>query len=194
MIRIPFRLTASPARLVPEQIAQQISNAVDARLRAQAVGRMIRYSTRMPTQMRHEASTGQLRQPPRIAGAVEPASGLFHAFAIYEMRSGDVAAGGRFHVYVTDLLSMRSLLPLQTCWRQSTAALLISLLHTKSEAEQEVVVLRCLTDENEDEGGGGGGAARLESYYSRLGFTSEQAEFERAGLSDSYRKGDLLYM
>ena len=163
-------------------ICQRITDSMDALRRAQAVATMIRKSSRLPKSMRHEASTGQLRQPPRLAAAVDPASGMYHAFAIYELRSGDVACGGRFHVYVTDLFNMRSLLPFQTCWRPAVASSLISLLQRQTEAEQQVVVLRALSD-----------APRLEGYYERIGFTSEQREFERAGLSESFVSGDMLF-
>ena len=92
-----------------ERIAQQIANSMDALRRAQAVSRMIRYAARQPTSTRHEAATGQMRTPPRIAAAVDPLTGIYHAFAIYELRSGDAACGSRFHVYITDLFNMRCL-------------------------------------------------------------------------------------
>lgn len=165
-----------------EAICQRIADSMDALRRAQAVATMIRKDERLPTGMRHEASTGQLRQPPRLAAAMDPASGMYHTFAIHELRSGDVACGARFHVYITDIFSMRSLLPFQTCWRPSVASFLISLLQQHADAEQQVVVLRALSD-----------APRLEGYYERIGFTSEQCAFDRAGLSESFVKGDLLF-
>ena len=82
----------------------RISNSLDASRRAQAVSRTIRYSTRLPKGTWREASTGQMRTPPRIAAAVNPLTGIYHAFAVYELRSGDAARGSRFHVYVTDTL------------------------------------------------------------------------------------------
>ena len=160
-----------------------MATSLDALQRCQAVCRMIRYSTRMPTALRREAATGQMRQPPQIAAATDPSTGLYHAFAIYELRSGDVARGGRFHVYITDIFSMRCLLPFWTCWRPTVGSLLISLLQRKAEAEQEVVVLRALHD-----------AACLEAYYERLGFTKREQAFEDNGLADSFVSGDMLYV
>ena len=116
--------------------------AHDARQRAQAIIRMIRNASRLPTSLREDAATGQLRQPPQIAAAVCPLSGMYHAFAIYELRSGDVSRGSRFHVYVTDLINLRTLLPGQTCWLPKVAGSLISLLQSKADAEQPVRVLR----------------------------------------------------
>ena len=89
---------------------------------------------------------------------------------------------GRFHVYVTDLFNMRSLLPVQTCWRPGVASFLISLLQRQTQAEQQMVVLRALSD-----------APRLDGYYERIGFTAEREAFERAGLSESFVSGDLLF-
>jgi len=156
--------------------------AHDARQRAQAIIRMIRNASRLPTSLREDAATGQLRQPPQIAAAVCPLSGMYHAFAIYELRSGDVSRGSRFHVYVTDLINLRTLLPGQTCWLPKVAGSLISLLQSKADAEQPVVVLRALND-----------AERLEGYYNRIGFTSSRRAFIEAGLVESYTSGDLLY-
>ena len=176
---------AADARLCyreAEILRQRIADSTDALRRAQAVATMIRNGPRLPTGMRHELSTGQLRQPPRLAAALDPASGMYHTYAIYELRSGDVSRGCRFHVYVTDLFNMRSLLPFQTCWRPSVASFLISLLQTHADAEQPVVVLRALSN-----------APRLEGYYERIGFTSERAAFDAAGLSESFVKGDLLF-
>ena len=87
-----------------ERMVARISNSRDASRRAQAVSRTIRYSTRLPKGTWREASTGQMRTPPRIAAAVNPLTGIYHAFAVYELRSGDAARGSRFHVYVTDTL------------------------------------------------------------------------------------------
>jgi len=169
------------SRLVDELHAT-VANARDAFQRAQAVARMIRYATRLPNSLREEVATGQLRQPPRLAAAFDANNGLYHGFAIYELRSGDVARGGRFHVYVTDLVNMRSLLPYHTCWRPAVASTLISLLQSKSEAEQPLVVLRALSDD-----------VALEGYYNRIGFTGNRRAFEDAGLKESYRTGDMLY-
>jgi len=168
-----------------ERIGQQMANCNDAVRRAQAVSRMIRYHARLPTDTRQEASTGQMRSPPRIAAAVDPATGMYHGFAIYELRSGDAACGSRFHVYITDIFNVRCLLPFWTCWRPtvvSPASSIISLLQRKAQAEQEVVVLRALEDDE-----------LLEMHYRRLGFSSQQQDFAEAGLADSYRDGDLLY-
>ena len=52
------------------------------------------------------APTSSWDQP---AAAVDPLTGIYHAFAIYELRSGDAACGSRFHVYITDLFNMRCL-------------------------------------------------------------------------------------
>ena len=112
-----------------------------------------------------------------------------------------------FSRYITDLFSMRSLLPFWTCWRETVGPHIMSLLQRKAEAENEVVVLRALR-----------GDAELEAYYTRIGFTSRpQAsphepararmspqgsprpyvhlaqDFSDAGLGDSWRDGDLLY-
>jgi len=166
-----------------ERIRQMIANSNDAQRRAQAVARMIRYAARMPTDLRREKSTGQMRKPPKIAAAVDPATGHFHAFAIYELRSGDAAHGSRFHVYITDLFNMRSLMPSWTCWNQANAGShIISLLQRKADAEHEVVVLRALHDD-----------VALETYYEKIGFTARQQAFEDAGLADSYASGDMLY-
>jgi len=165
-----------------DKLRTVLASAYDARHRAQAVVRMIRYSTRLPTSMREEATTGQLRQPPRIAAAIDPSSGMYHAFAIYELRSGDISRGSRFHVYVTDLMNLRTLLPTQTCWQPRVAGSLISLLQNKTDAEQQVVVLRALND-----------AERLQGYYNNIGFTSSRQAFVEAGLTESYCPGDLVY-
>lgn len=141
-----------------------------------------RYTTRLPTDTRTEMATGQKCSPPRISAAVDPCTGVYHAFAIYELRSGDVSHGARFHVYVTDLVNMRALMPFSTCWKENVGSLVISLLQRKASAEHEVVVLRALHDDFD-----------LEAYYERIGFTSSATAFDEEGLSDSYRSGDMLY-
>jgi len=185
-----------------QQLAEQISDSLDALRRAQAAVRMIRYASRLPTSMRHEASTGQLRQPPRIATAIEPGSGMFQAFAIYELRTGDANCGGRFHVYISDLFNMRSLLPLQTCWRPAVAALLVNLLCNEADSDQQAVVLHAIADTlpGSFTGTASSPTSRLEGYYARIGFTSSTRAFENAGLSESYPAGGscdsryLLYL
>ena len=178
-----------------EEIERHLIGSHDALRRAQAVARMVRYARRMPRETRHEPSTGQLRRPPCIAAAIDTSTGLYHSYALYELRSGDVAAGGRFHVFITDIFNMRSLLPLQTCWLTRVASMLISLLQIKAGAEQQVVVLRALSEHSS----GGGRAspsaatARLARYYKRIGFTDELRDFERNGLADSYEQGNLLF-
>ena len=111
-------------------MAARIANSRDASRRAQAVSRTIRYATRLPKGTWREASTGQMRTPPRIAAAVCPLTGIYHAFAVYELRSGDAARGSRFHVYVTDTLPCPSLLttpwpspPVTTPWPRVILAL-----------------------------------------------------------------------
>ena len=183
-----------------EQIDQTVSLSRDALSRAKAVERMIRYSSRQPTGVRREASTGQMRQPPQIAAAVDVTSGVFHAFAIYELRSqgySDIdneqisAAAGtasssrpcsRWHVYITDLFNMRHLVPGQTCWRPTVGSLLVNLLQRQARADHQVVVLKALSDAN-----------RLEGYYNRIGFTSSLQVFADAGLSSSYRDGEFIF-
>jgi len=164
-------------------ISEQITTSIDALHRAQTVSRMIRYGARMPTDMRHDVSTGQMRQPPRIAAAMDPLTGMYQAFAIYELRSGDSSKGSRFHVYINDIFNMRCLLPFWSCWRPMVGSLLISLLQRKAEAEQEVVVLRALD-----------GAPQLVEFYEKLGFTSKQRAFEDEGLHESWVAGDLLFI
>ena len=106
-----------------ERIGTQIANSRDALRRAQAVSRMIRYATRLPRGTREDGTTGQKRQPPKIAAAVDPVTGVYQVchvspsgpfplhplltipwrhvvyqgFAIYELRSGDLSHGARTH-------------------------------------------------------------------------------------------------
>ena len=101
----------------------------------------------MPAVQRDRAS-GQLVSPPRISAAVDPERGVYHAFAIYEMRT---AAGGGvegpWHVFVSDVFNMRQLLPQQDSWLPNVASLLLSVLRRKSGAGQELVALKALEDD-----------------------------------------------
>ena len=189
---------ASAAGLAVD-VRQRLDAARDAYRRAQSVERMVRMAERrrLPTEVRRDATTGQLVQPPRLAAALDAARGVFHAFAIYELRSpaaqqhGDgarAAAEGPWHVYVADVLNMRQLLPRQDCWHPNVASLLISVLRGKAGAAHEhpvdvqpVVTLKALNDSPE-----------LTTYYEEIGFTSKREAFATAGLQDTYRGGELL--
>jgi len=187
-------------------VRQRLDAARDAYRRAQSVERMVRMAERrrLPTDVRRDAATGQLVQPPRLAAALDAARGVFHAFAIYELRSpaadegsGDGGEGGAsqagadgpWHVYVADVLNMRQLLPRQDCWHPNVASLLISVLRGKAGAAHEhatvdvqpVVTLKALNDSPE-----------LTTYYEDIGFTSKREAFATAGLQDTYRGGELL--
>ena len=251
-----------------DALSQAKAIALDALRRAQAVERMIRYSmpecNRIPTEMRVEASTGQLMQPPQIAAAFDPTTGVFHAFAIYELRSAseesraaaaaaaaaaavdsatadsaatdsaaaeatadsaaadsaiadsaesvaDSASGSdedappregdaisvmsdtrsvgqvEWHVYISELLNMRHLVPGQTCWRPKVAGLLVNLLQRQVQGDQPVVVLRGVNDSKPGSGGQG-----LDNHYARIGFTSDRSPFSEAGLLDVYPTGSLI--
>jgi hypothetical protein len=214
--------------------------------------------------MRVEASTGQLMQPPQIAAAFDPTTGVFHAFAIYELRSAseesraaaaaaaaaaavdsatadsaatdsaaaeatadsaaadsaiadsaesvaDSASGSdedaapregdaisvmsdtrsvgqvEWHVYISELLNMRHLVPGQTCWRPKVAGLLVNLLQRQVQGDQPVVVLRGVNDSKPGSGGQG-----LDNHYARIGFTSDRSPFSEAGLLDVYPTGSLI--
>ena len=165
-----------------ERIGTQIANSRDAARRAQAVSRMIRYATRVRASDAVDDVTGQIRRPPKLAAVVDPVNGMYQGFAIYEHRSGDASHGSRFHVYVSDIFTMRMLLPRGTCWSgASVGSHMISLLQRKTDAENEVVVLRALD-----------GDADLERHYGSIGFTARPQAFDNAGLSDSYKLGELL--
>jgi len=246
-----------------DAIQQSVCISLDALRRAQAVERMIRYSmpehNRMPTALREEASTGQLLQPPQIAAAFDATSGVFHAFAIYELRSGskadrilssslhaasdrrgataikrreptpvgtsmtppahivaaaatiasavaasvaaaeieapaaaattleDVESSMEWHVYISELVNMRHLIPGQTCWRPRVGGLLVNLLQRQGQADRSVVVLKPIHDAKP-----GTGSQRLDSHYARIGFTPDRAAFTEAGLSDSYHDGEYI--
>ena len=106
--------------------------ARDARRRAATVERVVAHAEAMPAVQRDRAS-GQLVSPPRISAAVDPERGVYHAFAIYELRT---AAGGGvegpWHVFVSDVFNMRQLLPQQDSWLPNVASLLLSVLRRKS--------------------------------------------------------------
>ena len=85
-------------------------------------------------------------------------------------------------MYISDLISMRHLIPGQTCWRRESGSLLINLLQRKATADNQVVVLKALND-----------AHSLEDYYSRIGFTNSQTAFSEAGLAGAYRNGEFLF-
>ena len=160
---------------------QRLLTARDARRRAATVERVVAHAEAMPAVQRDRAS-GQLVSPPRISAAVDPERGVYHAFAIYELRT---AAGGGvegpWHVFVSDVFNMRQLLPQQDSWLPNVASLLLSVLRRKSGAGQELVALRALEDD-----------PQLTSYYEEIGFTNEYSAFADAGLEASYRSGELL--
>jgi len=164
----------------------------DAYRRTQSIERMIKYGHRIPQCMKTDAETGQCSQPARLAAAIDVENGLFHALAIYELRSmssnarsSDTSRSegdeGPWHVYICDVFSMRQLLPLQPCWREGVGSLLISLLQEKSEADRTVVVLKALCE-----------APGLETYYEKIGFTTQPTEFEDVGLRDCYTGGEMM--
>jgi hypothetical protein len=211
-------------------------------------------------------------QPPQIAAAFDPTTGVFHAFAIYELRSAseesraaaaaaaaaaavdsatadsaatdsaaaeatadsaaadsaiadsaesaadsvadsvaDSASGSdedappregdaisvmsdtrsvgqvEWHVYISELLNMRHLVPGQTCWRPKVAGLLVNLLQRQVQGDQPVVVLRGVNDSKPGSGGQG-----LDNHYARIGFTSDRSPFSEAGLLDVYPTGSLI--
>ena len=133
-------------------------------------------------QVRRESTTGQLQQPPRLTAALDAARGVFHAFAIYSLRTGSEGhPDGPWHVYVDDVLSMRQLLPQQSCWQPNVASLLIAVLRRKAGAEQGIVTLKALND-----------APALTSYYEEIGFTRDRGAFATAGLQDTYHGGEML--
>ena len=160
---------------------QRLLTARDARRRAATVERVVAHAEAMPAVQRDRAS-GQLVSPPRISAAVDPERGVYHAFAIYELRT---AAGGGvegpWHVFVSDVFNMRQLLPQQDSWLPNVASLLLSVLRRKSGAGQELVALKALEDD-----------PQLTSYYEEIGFTNEYSAFADAGLEASYRSGELL--
>ncbi len=166
------------------EATRKLEAARDALRRAQSVERMVRMGERrrLPTEVRRESSTGQLQQPPRLAAALDAARGVFHAFAIYSLRTGSEGhPDGPWHVYVDDVLSMRQLLPQQACWQPNVASLLIAVLRRKAGAEQGIVTLKALND-----------SPALTSYYEEIGFTRDRGAFATAGLQDTYHGGEML--
>jgi len=187
-------------------LTNRIDAARDAMRRTQAVVRLIKYGHRIQQGIVCDEVTGQSRQPPRLAACLDASSGLFHAFAIYELRSSPkqplaaaaaapAASDGsdsdastaaldsddKWHVYIKDVVSMRQLLPMQTVWREGVGSMLIACLQHNSEAEHKVVVLKALCE-----------APELETYYERIGFTHDEGEFESAGLREYYCDGEMV--
>ena len=166
------------------EATRKLEAARDALRRAQSVERMVRMGERrrLPTEVRRESSTGQLQQPPRLAAALDGARGVFHAFAIYSLRTDSEGhPDGPWHVYVDDVLSMRQLLPQQVCWQPNVASLLMAVLRRKAGAEQSIVTLKALND-----------SPALTSYYEEIGFTRDRGAFATAGLQDTYHGGEML--
>jgi len=70
-----------------QALTDRIEASRDAVRRTQSVERMIKYGHRIRGDLMRDATSGQFRQPPRLAACLDGSSGLFQAFVIYELRS-----------------------------------------------------------------------------------------------------------
>jgi len=146
---------------------------------------------------REPTPVGTSMTPPAhiVAAAATIASAVAASVAAAEIEAPaaaattleDVESSMEWHVYISELVNMRHLIPGQTCWRPRVGGLLVNLLQRQGQADRSVVVLKPIHDAKP-----GTGSQRLDSHYARIGFTPDRAAFTEAGLSDSYHDGEYI--
>ena len=163
-----------------EALLQQSS---DAARRLEAVSRFIRVRDRIPYQTER---CGQYVQRPRLACAVDPASGSLLALALYELRHGQEGgiADPKRHVFLNEVVSMHQLrTPVGGKPRlKGVGGTLITALQHHA-ATSNAIVLKPLED-----------APGLVRYYCSLGFVPH--DVGTAALTDidvePYQGGELI--